>query len=160
MEKHKNIMNFKKFLQYFKIKESSSFKEDRLNQILDKMSDGIKLTEKEKKFLDEFNTSSDEDYKDFKMLSKDSTFSKLLELLEMDKNIICNISDRDGKIGIKIKSVYNNYEVGKTFIKLLNNEEVELKDNFFYDINYNFKKDEYSLEELDEFYEKIPVKND
>ena len=39
-------------------------------------------------------------------------------------------------------------------------EKLELKDNFFYEINYNFDKDNYSLETSDEFFEKIPVKTD
>jgi len=156
MENKSNIMSFKKFLKYLNINESS-FKETRLNQILDKMNKGLRISKREQSFLSEFDKTSDEDFKDYKMMTKDSTFTKILELIESNIKIICNLIDRNGKISLPIKSIYNNYELDKTFIELSNGEEIELKDNFFYELNYNFDKDFYSLEEVDEFYEKIPV---
>lgn len=156
MENKSNIMSFKKFLKYLNINESS-FKETRLNQILDKMNKGLKISKREKKFLNRYDKTTDEDFKDYKMMTKDSTFTKILELLELNIKIVCNLVDRNGKISLPITSIYNNYELGKTFMTLSNGEEIELKDNFFYELNYDFDKDFYSLEEVDEFYEKIPV---
>jgi hypothetical protein len=156
MENKSNIMSFKKFLKYLNINESS-FKETRLNQILDKMNKGLKISKREQKFLNRYDKTTDEDFKDYKMMTKDSTFTKILELLELNIKIVCNLVDRNGKISLPITSIYNNYELGKTFMTLSNGEEIELKDNFFYELNYDFDKDFYSLEEVDEFYEKIPV---
>lgn len=156
MENKSNIMSFKKFLKYLNINESS-FKETRLNQILDKMNKGLKISKRDQKFLNRYDKTTDEDFKDYKMMTKDSTFTKILELLELNIKIVCNLVDRNGKISLPITSIYNNYELGKTFMTLSNEEEIELKDNFFYELNYDFDKDFYSLEEVDEFYEKIPV---
>ena len=88
-KRRNNIMTFKKFLSYFKLDES--LKEIRLNQILDKISKKIKLTKSEQEFLDHYDETSDEDIMDFKMLSKELTFSKIVELLESNKKIICKI---------------------------------------------------------------------
>jgi hypothetical protein len=43
---------------------------------------------------------------------------------------------------------------------LKNGEKVKLQDNILYNIIYNTNKDEWSLEMEDEFFEKLPVKND
>jgi len=157
MENKSNIMSFKKFLKYLNINESS-FKETRLNQILDKMNKGLRISKREQSFLSEFDKTSDEDFKDYKMMTKDSTFTKILELLELNIKVVCDLVDRNGKISLPITSIYNNYESEKTSMTLSNGEEIELRDNFFYELNYNFDKDYYSLEEVDEFYEKIPIK--
>jgi len=156
MENKSNIMSFKKFLKYLNINESS-FKETRLNKILDKMNKGLKISKREQKFLNRYDKTTDDDFKDYKMMTKESTFTKILELLELNIKVVCNLVDRNGKISLPIESIYKNYELGKTFMKLSNGEEIELKDNFFYELNYEFDKDFYSLEEVDEFYEKIPV---
>ena len=156
MENKSNIMSFKKFLKYLNINESS-FKETRLNQILDKMNKGLKISKREEKFLNRYDKTTDEDFKDYKMMTKESTFTKIIELLELNIKVVCDLVDRNGKISLPITSIYNNYELGKTFMTLSNEEEIELRDNFFYELNYNFDKDYYSLEEVDEFYEKIPI---
>jgi hypothetical protein len=159
MKKQGNIMNFKKFFSYFNLKESY-FKDDKLNSILDKINKGLRITTREKEFLDNFEKSEDFDFQDYKMMTKNSAFNKIVELLENNKKIICNLTDRDGKIGLPIKHIHNDYRLEKMFMEISNGEKIELKDNFFYELNYNFDKDQYSLETSDEFFEKIPVKND
>ena len=151
-------MTFKKFLSYFKLDES--LKEIRLNQILDKISKKIKLTKSEQEFLDHYDETSDEDIMDFKMLSKELTFSKIVELLESNKKIICNLVDKDGKIGIQIVQIFNRYEDETSIMTLKNREKIRLKDNMLYNILFNSDKDEYSLEMEDEFFEKLPVKDE
>jgi hypothetical protein len=150
------IMNFKKFISKF----NESIKQTRLDEILDKISKKSKLTKSEIDFLDRYNDIKDEDMMDFKMLSKESTFEKISSMLEKEIKVICNLTDRWGKIGEEVISIYNNFEEEKSTIGLKNGKEVELKDNFLYNILYNHKKDEYSLESHDEYYEKIPVKDD
>jgi hypothetical protein len=159
MKKQVNVMNFKKFLSYFSLKESY-FKDSKLNSILDKMNKGVSITSREQNFLDNYDNIIDDEFKDVKMLTANSTFNQIITLLERNKKIICNISDRNGTIGLPIKKIEKNYENEKIIIEVSGGEKLELKDNFFYEINYNFDKDNYSLETSDEFFEKIPVKND
>ena len=159
MKKQVNVMNFKKFLSYFSLKESY-FKDSKLNSILDKMNKGVSITSREQNFLDNYDNIIDDEFKDVKMLTSNSTFNQIITLLEKNKKIICNLSDRNGAIGLPIKKIEKNYENEKIIIEVSGGEKLELKDNFFYEINYNFDKDNYSLETSDEFFEKIPVKND
>ena len=70
------------------------------------------------------------------------------------------LSDRDGKIGIEIQSVHNNFADESCYVILKNGQKIELTDNYLYNMIYNIKKDEYSLESQDEYYEKIPVKDE
>ena len=158
MNNLKNIMYFNKFKSYLKMNES--LKEIRLNQILDKISNNIKLTEFEKEFLDNYESTSEENMMDFKMLSIETTFEKISKLLEENKKIICNLIDRDGKIGIQITKIYNNFQTESCCISLKNGEKVFLKDNKLYNILFNMNINEYSLEMEDEFYEKIPIKDE
>jgi len=151
-------MTFKKFISYFKLNES--LKEVRLNQILDKISNKIKLSKTEQEFLDHYDQTSDEDLMDYRLLSKETTFTKISNLLDEGKKVICNLFDRDGKIGIQIAQIYNNYEDEISIMTLKNGEKVKLKDNILYNIIYNTNKDEFSLEMEDEFFEKLPIKND
>jgi hypothetical protein len=158
MTKRNNIMTFKKFMSYFRINES--LKELRLNQILDKISKKIKLSKQEQDFLDTYSEIEEEDIMDYKMLSKESTFNKLTQLLEDNKKVICNLVDRDGKIGIQIISIYNDFQSEICTLNLKNGEKVKLQDNILYNILYNSNKDEWSLEMEDEFFEKLPVKDE
>ena len=94
------------------------------------------------------------------MLSLQSTFERIQELIDRNKKVICNLIDRDGKINTEIISLYSDYENEKYILKLKNKEEITLKDNYLYNIIYNLQKDNYSLEAGEEFFEKIPVKNE
>jgi hypothetical protein len=155
-QKRNNIMTFKKFISYFRIDES--LKELRLNKILDKISNKIKLTDTEQEFLDHYDETTEEDIMDYKFLSKESTFDRLTKLLDEGKKVICNLIDRNGKIGIQITSIFNNFQNETCTMTLKNGEEIKLKDNTLYNIIYNNDKDEWSLEMEDEFFEKLPVK--
>lgn len=153
--KRNNIMKFKKFISYFKFNES--FKENRLNQILDKLSKKVKLTKQEQDFLDNYSQINDEDLMDYKMLSKETTYEKISSLIENGKKIICNLYDKNGKIGLEIKSIQNDFQTETSILTLKNGERVNLQDNILYNIIYNTSKNEWSLEMEDEFFEKIPV---
>jgi hypothetical protein len=102
------VMNFRKFISYLNLSES--LKEVELNKILDKISKSINLSSKEKEFLGKYDSIKDDDLKDFKMLSLQSTFEKLQGLIDNNKKVICNLTDRNGKIGIQIVSIYSDYE--------------------------------------------------
>ena len=152
------IMKFKKFISYFNLRES--LKEVELNQILDKISKKMKLTYGEESFLGKFGKVKDDDLKDYKMLSMQSTFDKINDLINNNKKVICDLYDKYGKIGIQIISIYNDYENEICILELKNSEKIDLKDNYLYNIIYNIQKDSYSLQAEDEFFEKIPVKNE
>jgi hypothetical protein len=146
-------MNFKKWVNYVK----ESVKEDVLDRILDKIHNKQKLTDIEKKFLDRYNETSDEEYQDFRFLTKNDASLKIKEIIDGGRKIICDLYDRDGKIGIEITKIKNDFEHETSEIHLKNKEVIKLKDNYLYNIIYNSTKDEYSLESQDEYYEKIPV---
>jgi hypothetical protein len=152
------VMNFRKFISYLNLSES--LKEVELNKILDKISKSINLSSKEKEFLGKYDNIKDDDLKDFKMLSLQSTFEKLQGLIDNNKKVICNLIDRNGKIGIQIISIYSDYENEVYILNLKNGEKIELKDNYLYNIIYNLQNDIYSLETEEEFFEKLPVKNE
>lgn len=158
MKNRNNVMTFKKFISYFKLNES--IKEIRLNQILDKISNKTKLSKSEQDFLDHYDETSEEDMMDLRMLSKESTFTKISQLLEKGKKVICNLVDKDGKIGIQILQIYNKFDDETSIMTLKNGEKIKLVDNILYNIIYNTNKDEFSLEMEDEFFEKLPIKND
>jgi len=158
MENRNNIMTFKKFISYFKLNESN--KEIRLNQILDKISNKLKVSKSEQDFLDHYDETSEEDIMDLRMLSKESTFTKISQLLEGGKKVICNLFDKDGKIGIQILEIYNRYDDETSTMTLKNGEKIKLMDNILYNIIYDSNKDEWSLEMEDEFFEKLPIKNE
>jgi len=151
-------MKFRRFISSLGLSES--LKEIELNKILDKISRKINLSSREKEFLGKYDEIKDSDLKDFRMLSRQNAFETISRLLESDKKIICNLIDRNGKIGIQINSIYNDFENEICVMKLKNGEEVTLKDNFLYNILYNLQTDKYSLEAEDEFFEKIPVENE
>lgn len=151
-------MKFKKFLSMSDIKES--IKELELNKILDKIGSKTKLSQKEEEFLNKYDSIRDEDIKDYQLLSPERAFSIIQEIIEKNKPIICNIADNQGKIGKIIKSILQDYENQIFEITLIDNTSVKMKDNFLYNIIYDISKDRYSLEVQDEYYEKIPIKNE
>ena len=151
------IMRFQKFLSYFRITESS--KENRLDQILDKISKKSKLTPAEQNFLDNFEKTNEDDIMDYKMLDKETTFSKIENLLNTHKKVMCNLYDKDGKIGLQIISIFNDFGDESCIMTMKNGEKIKLQDNFLYNIIYSIENDEYSLESEDEYYEKIPTLN-
>jgi hypothetical protein len=152
------IMGFKKFIRYYFMGES--LKEIELNRILDKISKKSTLSDKEVNFLDLYNDTKEEDMKDYLYLSKNATFYKLRDLLDKNKQVVCDLFDKNGKIGLKIDNIINDFEDDTCILTLKGGEKHKLHDRFLYNIIYDTKRSEYSLRTQDEFFEKIPVKND
>ena len=151
-------MKIKKILKYYLFGES--VKEMEMNRILDKVSNKSKLSEREKRFLDLYQNTKEEEMQDFLYLSKNSTFSKISSLLEKGKKIICDLHDRNGKIGLVITGISNSFEDDSCVVIMKGDNKHTLHDKFLYNIIYNTKKDEYSLQEQDEYFEKIPTKDE
>lgn len=151
-------MKFKQWLRLFDLRES--LKDSELNRILDKISDGLKLTNSEQTFLNKYDSIKEDDLKYFTHLSRETTYQKIRELLDLNKKVICDLYDRNGKIGLYIISITNNYNEGTCDLNLKGGETTKLTDSYLYNLIYNIQKDEYSLEVQDEYFEKIPVKDE
>jgi len=155
MVKPMRIMNFETWISQV----NESVKDDELNRILDKMSEGKPLNDVEKRFLSMFDKSNEDDYKDFSYLTKNDAFDRIKDILSEGRKVICDLYEKN-KVGIEIVSVFNQFESESCFIVLKDGERIELKDNYLYNIVYDIKKDEYSLQSQDQYYEKIPIKDE
>jgi hypothetical protein len=151
-------MKIKRIIKYYLFNES--VKEMELNKILDKVSNRKSLTTRERNFLELYKITREEDMKDFLYISKNSAFKKISELLEIGKKVICDLHDRNGKIGLEITGIENNFEEDTCTITMKGEEKHQLHDKFLYNLIYSIKKDEYSLQEQDEYFEKIESKNE
>lgn len=95
--------------------------------------------------------------RDWMLISKNFLIQKIEELLELNKIIICNLRDRDGKIGINIIDVISDTDNENNMLILKDGSKFNLSDKYLYNLIYNSKLDKYSLEEHDEYYEKIEI---
>jgi len=144
-------MGIKRIFKHYLL--GKSIKEIEMDKILDKISKKVELSDRESKFLDLYYQTKF-DNKDFLLLSKVMAFKKVKYFLSISKKVICDLKDRDGKIGMPIlnaeyDSIYDSYRI---FIK---NRTIKLHDRYLYNLIYNFKRNEYSLQEHDEYFEKI-----
>lgn len=157
MIENKQDMKIKKFIKYYLLGES--IKEIELNRILDKINVSKKLNDKEIKFLNLYQHTREDYMKDFLYLSKNSAYLRIEDLLNEKRTIICDLHDRYGKIGLKITGIENAFEDDTCTIIMKGDEKHNLEDKFLYNIIYNTQKDEYSLQEQDEYFEKIEASN-
>lgn len=152
-------MKIKRLIQYYLLGES--LKEIEMNRILDKISRKVKLTEREKGFLELYNSTVNKpEDKDWMMLSKSATSTKVKELIDSNRKVICDLHDRNGKIGIRIVDVIDGIEEEFATLILMGEEKHNLQDKFLYNLIYSVKKNEYSLQEHDEYFEKLTVSGD
>ncbi len=147
--------NFKKFLVI-----RNSIQDEKVNSILDKILLGKKLFKLEKRFLTNLEEILKHDLKDYSHLSKNMTVEILESLLNKKIKVICDLTDRDGKIGEEIISIQNNFLKNNCSLNLKNLNEVELLDKFLYNLNYYLLRHEYSLTIQDEYFEKIFIDKD
>lgn len=150
-------MKIKKLFKYYVL--GKSLREIEMNRILEKISKKLKLTDREKSFLSLYNHKKDDD-RDLMYLSKNTTYKKVKDLLDNNKKVVCDLHDRNGKFGLEISDISNNIEEETCQITMKGGEKHNLHDKFLYNLIYNIKKDEYSLQEQDEYFEKIEAKND
>lgn len=107
--------------------------------------------------LSKFDTLHSSELKDYMYLSKLSAHLLISEFLEKGIKVICNLTDRDGKIGEEIISVSNELESEFSIVKLKNGKITKLEDKFLYNINFINRKNYYSLTIQDEYFEKIII---
>lgn len=147
-------MSFKKWVRHILLNES--IKEIELNRILDKISNNKKLDSKEQSFLDLYNSLKDRDMQDYVLLSKQSTFERIKELIDSGATVICNLSDREGPIGLKIIDMFYNWDAEKVILNLDKGAKFTLDDRFLYNI-ISKGNNKWSLEAHDEYFEKLPI---
>lgn len=150
LQMSKSEQKFKKFLVI-----RNSIQDEKVNSILDKILLDKKLDKLEKKFLDNLEEILKNDLKDYSHLSKNMTVETLEQLLDKKIKVICDLTDRDGKIGEEVISIQNNFLKNNCFLNLKNLDNVELLDKFLYNLTYNLLKHEYSLSIQSEYFEKI-----
>jgi hypothetical protein len=150
-------MKINKIIRHYIFGES--IKEIEMNRILDKISKKLKLTKKEVEFINLYNETNKSDDKDFMMISKNLVYKKIKDFLSIKKKVICDLHDRNGKIGLPIIDIKNHIEDDHCIIIMNGGEYHKLHDKFLYNLIYNVKKDEYSLEEHDEYFEKLTIRN-
>lgn len=144
--------------KYLTLRES--IKDEELNRILDKLSNGGVLTTTEKNFLITFDEILESDISTQSHLSKNQVVLKVKHLLDGKKKVLCEMCDRDGLIDDEIIGVRNDFERDVAILNLKHGETTKLFDRFFYRIEYNFQKDCYYLYQGEEFFEKIEVNNE
>ena len=147
------MKKIERLIKYYLFNES--VKQMEVKKIMDKVSKKKPLTKREQSFLELYQSTQKEELKDFLYLSKNSTFSKILELLECNIKVICNLHDKNGKFGMEIIKIENNFEDETCIVTMVHDEHHKLHDKFLYNLIYNTKKNEYSLEEQDEYFEKL-----
>ena len=140
----------KKWLKHYILRES--IKDIELNRILDKISNGETLNERENGFLDLYNQTQDIDYQDFSFLSRNIAINKIQEFLDKKRKVYCDLYDRDGKINQLV------IDIDKINFKLiLKHSNHVMEDKYLYNLTYDMKKDLYSLTSQDEYYEEIYI---
>lgn len=146
----------KKFImKYNSTKET--LKDKYLNQILEKIGMDKDITRGEREYLENFD-SNNFNPEDMSHLSTSQLIFKIEELLKNGGVVYCDLYDRDGKIGIKIQKT--EYINENCYLILKNNDKIKLQDNLLYNIYYIVKENKYSLQQQDEYYEKVSIKND
>ena len=95
--------------------------------------------------------------KDYMLISKNFVVEKVNELIDDDKVVICDLHDRNGKIGVIISKIENDMDSENSIIYLRNQSTHKLSDKYLYNLIYNLKTSKYHLEEHDEYFEKIEV---
>jgi hypothetical protein len=150
-------MKIKKIIKYYLLGES--LRDIELDRILEKIGKKKKLSERERNFIELYEATKSDILNDFMLLSKNSTSSKIKELLEENIKIICNLEDKDGPFRLEILDIKNDFESDNSIIYMKGNEKHILEDKYLYNLIYNINKKSYSLETQDEYFEKIEANN-
>ena len=138
------IVNFKQFNESLK----NSLKNDKLNALLSKISDGKPLTDSEKNFLDNYDDVREEDLRDYTHLNSSDVYNKVSDLISRKKEVLY--------LDKKVEDV----QYIKDDICLITfSDIIKLKDNYLYQITHNDDYT-YTVNVQDEFFEKLPLRND
>lgn len=129
-------------------------KEAEMDSIVSKKKKNITLSDREKYFYKLYKETEFKD-QDYMMLSKNVASNRINNILINKRTIVCNLHDRDGLLGYDIISVENKNN--KVIVNMTHNMKHEMTDNFLYNILFDKKRKKYSLEEHDEYFEKVNI---
>jgi hypothetical protein len=138
------LIKFNKWLKSY----NESLKNDKLNNILSKISDGQVLSSYEKGFLDNYDSIQEEDLRDYTLLNCSDTYDRVSTLLKKEK-----------KISYQDKEVTDIRYINDDICVITPSGNIPLLDKYLYDITNN-ENDTYTLSIQDEYFEKLPLKND
>jgi hypothetical protein len=144
-------------MKFEKLISNNSLNESKLNKILDKISNLVDLSTNEKKFLDKYKENDDKDYH---MISKDYTVKIISDLKKLGRNIICDLHDRNGRIGLEILRIDNNFQDEVCNLILKGGDKFKLSDRFLYNLIWDLERNVYHLKEDSEYFEKILIDSD
>lgn len=134
------LVNFQEF--------NESLKNDKLNALLGKISDGGTLSDLEKNFLDNYDSINDEDLRDYTHLNTSDVYDRVTNLLEKNK-----------KVFYGDKELEDVRYIQDDICLITFSDIIKLKDNFLYNITYN-DNNTYTISTQDEYFEKLPLSND
>ena len=95
-------------------------------------------------------------HKDYMLVSNKMVISVIRIIIPTFK-IRCDLTDRNGKIGLLIDNVLEDTFNEKYYCVLKNKQTIKLEDKYLYNIIFNNAKQEYSIFEHDEYYEKVEI---
>lgn len=133
-----------KFLSEFK-----SIRENIIDSILDKIVVS-KITQED---IDMLNLVNNKEIKEWHLISINSLIQVLKELLEKNEKVLCKLTDSQGEINLFIIDVENDKE--NYFLNLERKNSFRLKDNFLYNVKFNFDKNYWIVEYNDEYNELL-----
>ena len=144
--------------KYLSLRES--IKDEEVNRILEKITTHENLSERETDFLKKYDEIVDSELNNLSHLSKNAVFDRITKLLDREKKVICDLYDKNGQINDEIISIHNDFEKEECILELKHGEIAKLSDRFLYNIDYDIKKDLYSVKSQDEYFEKIEINKD
>jgi hypothetical protein len=138
------LIKFNKWIKSY----NESLKNDKLNNILSKISDGTVLSQYEKNFLDNYESIQEEDLKDYTLLNCSDTYDK-----------VSNILSKGRKVNYQDKEITDIRYIKDDICVITPDGNIPLLDKYLYDI-INNEDGSYTLCIQDEYFEKLPLKND
>jgi hypothetical protein len=148
-------MGIKRLFNYYFLRKP--LKEIEMNKILEKISNKKTLNDRERKFVELYNLTKAGANKDYVLISKNVAFKKIREFLLNDVKVMCNLKDRDGIIGQFIVDIDCDIESENCIITTKGGIKSYLHDRFLYNLIYISERNYYTIEEHDEYYEKIEI---
>lgn len=96
-------------------------------------------------------------YSDYMLISKNAAFNRVRNILDNGDLIICNLTDRDGKINSPIVNIQNDIEREFGWVLTKSGIKHKLEDSYLYNIIFDNKSNHYYLEEHDKYFEKLKI---
>jgi hypothetical protein len=136
--------------------QNNTLRDTAVNFLLDKISDKKGLTRQERQFLSMYQSLSDSEFKDYRLVTNTDAVAAVSRMLELGIDVTCNLRDRCGAIGANVSGA--RMEGPRAMLVLSGHTEIEIGANHLYDLYFSTQVFGYSLESDHEFYELAPIK--